>query len=837
MSALVPIESIPLELRKHMVDDLVVRSQPKAGKNAKYAKKVVFNTYDIVDDDLVAIPFSHYYQQLNMGFPNAEHAAPTMEAKFHIPLFERQKRIRQESLEILNETHSVLLSLYCGYGKCLAPGTPILMWDGSTKMAKDVQIEDLLIGDDSTPRRVLSTCRGREQMYRIRQNKGDTYTVNEPHILSLRVSGHKTIHWCESSHYYRVNWFDRIERRIRHKVFTVGPERGDRPTCLASAQEFLSGIDDDDVLDISVKDYLRLNPETKSALKGFKVPVDWPAQVVFMDPYLLGCWLGDGDSSGQGFTNIDQPILDEFRHKLAPMDCQMTRKDDCHYGIQDLERGRSNTWKGSLRDYGLINNKHIPRPFLINCRHARLELLAGLIDTDGYYHAGCYEITQKNKRLSDDILYLVRSLGFNALQKEVRKACVKPDGERVWGTYHLIGFSGAGVDEIPCRLERKRAPPRRINKDALLTAIEVTPVGEGDYCGFVLDGNHRFLLGDFTVTHNTLYSLYLACKIGYKTLIVCHRVRLIIQWKESILKACGPDTKVQVVGGKDEVDPDTDFYIINAVTLPKRDRYDFFHVKTMIADEAHTLCTEKYSRGFNYVFPQYLIGLTATPLRSDGQDKVIELFIGPNMIYRPLRANFNAYLLKTGFRPVVGKNAAGDLDWNSVLASQAGDTGRNTTIVNLCRYFCRRNILVLCKRKDQARIIHAGLLKYGEDVTVFMGSTKILNLESRIVISTCSKSGVGFDHQKLDMLILASDVEENFVQYLGRVFRRDDQCPIILDMIDNFRPLQTHAQSRTKIYEDAGGCIRNFGNYFPTFRGWSDVFRTDLSDLVGVGTA
>ena len=71
-------------------------------------------------------------------------------------------------------------------GKCLAKGTQVMMFDGTLKNVEDINVNDLLMGDDSTPRRVLSLARGREQMYWVRQKHGIDYRVNESHILSLK---------------------------------------------------------------------------------------------------------------------------------------------------------------------------------------------------------------------------------------------------------------------------------------------------------------------------------------------------------------------------------------------------------------------------------------------------------------------------------------------------------------------------------------------------------------------------------------------------------------------------------------------------------------------------
>jgi len=82
----------------------------------------------------------------------------------------------------------VLLQLPTGGGKCLVKGTPVLMFDGSIKPVEQVREGDMLMGDDSTPRRVLSTTTGREMCYDVfpLDNNAKVWSCNESHILSLR---------------------------------------------------------------------------------------------------------------------------------------------------------------------------------------------------------------------------------------------------------------------------------------------------------------------------------------------------------------------------------------------------------------------------------------------------------------------------------------------------------------------------------------------------------------------------------------------------------------------------------------------------------------------------
>ena len=81
-----------------------------------------------------------------------------------------------------------------GVGKCLHPNTPVRMYNLSIKLAKDIVVGEYLMGDDATPRQVTSVVTGREEMYEIFQQYGQTYRVNASHILTLcRKSDHKII--------------------------------------------------------------------------------------------------------------------------------------------------------------------------------------------------------------------------------------------------------------------------------------------------------------------------------------------------------------------------------------------------------------------------------------------------------------------------------------------------------------------------------------------------------------------------------------------------------------------------------------------------------------------
>ncbi len=159
-----------------------------------------------------------------------------------------------------------------------------------------------------------------------------------------------------------------------------------------------------------------------------------------------------------------------------------------------------------LQNYDLIENKHIPFDYLTASYNDRIELLAGLLDSDGYLESRgkrTFEITQKNEQLAKNIVFLARSIGCHATIKKIDKSCIHKETRR-WGEYFLVLIS-RNIEKIPTRIERKKASfinnAQRTNLHYGIRHVE--PIGEGDYYGFVLDGNQKFLGGDFTILHNT----------------------------------------------------------------------------------------------------------------------------------------------------------------------------------------------------------------------------------------------------------------------------------------------------------------------------------------------
>lgn len=353
---------------------------------------------------------------------------------------------------------------------CHAKGQPILMDDGTIKKVEDIIVGDKVMGWTG-PQIVTELKRGRQQMAKIIPKKGEPLVVNLDHILTVVLTN-----GCSPTH-----------------KTTGGYRYGS-------------------IVDIKVKDYLELPNTTKHAMKLFSLAVAWTPKKQPIPPYFLGVLLGNGGMSSRSMVTITSGsnkiwnevefICKSYGWKLGKTNEEITKRIT---NSSDLFE-----W---LRNNNLFpiscENKFIPHDYKICSSNQRLELLAGLIDTDGHYHHGNgYDITLKSKKLSNDIAFVARSLGLSAYTKPCTKKC----SNGVVGNYYRTSISG-NCDMIPCRVDYKRASPRKQKKNVLRRGFRVELLPEDDYYGFSLDGDGRFLSDEFVVLHNT-GKTYSACAVA-----------------------------------------------------------------------------------------------------------------------------------------------------------------------------------------------------------------------------------------------------------------------------------------------------------------------------------
>jgi hypothetical protein len=346
---------------------------------------------------------------------------------------------------------------------CFSPGTEVLMYDGTIKKVEDVVVGDKVMGDDGeTPRTVEKLYHDEDEMFEICNGRGgESYTVNRLHDLVLVASRN-------------------------HGKYNKG-----------------------DIIEISVEEYMKQNNAWKHTFKTFRSSGinSWSNTNIKIDPYFLGVWLGDGTSCNLNITNTDKEILDYCETYSKQLGLKWT-KNSSQYGYsitsEEGTKGK-NTLLNYFNEYNLLKNKHIPTDYKINSQEVRLKILAGLLDTDGWYDKKCkyYEITQKNETLARDIVFISKSLGIATTIRKVLKSCMYK-GEKRTGEYYRINLFGSNIEKIPCLVERKKVKEELSKfKNRLHSSFEVIKKGRGEYYGFSLDGNRRFCLANFEVCKNT----------------------------------------------------------------------------------------------------------------------------------------------------------------------------------------------------------------------------------------------------------------------------------------------------------------------------------------------
>jgi predicted phage terminase large subunit-like protein len=229
----------------------------------------------------------------------------------------------------------------------------------------------------------------------------------------------------------------------------------------------------------------------------YKYQVDSNVCVMFdsrnvdLDPYVLGAWLGDGDSSC-GIIHIgnnDVEIIGNSTYKFKESKGTTTRK---------FYSPKLNIL---LKNNGLIKNKHVPDMYKYNSVEVRKNVIAGLIDTDGYvYHRnGRITISNTNKRIIDDAAFILRSLGQFVVVCEF-KPRVSSSG--IVGKKIVYQLCFNPTMTFPTKVKRKKITKLSINKKRAIVSIE-RKEGLGYGNCIQVDGG-IYLVGDtFIPTHNS----------------------------------------------------------------------------------------------------------------------------------------------------------------------------------------------------------------------------------------------------------------------------------------------------------------------------------------------
>lgn len=671
---------------------------------------------------------------------------------------------------------------------CHAKGTKILMVYGSTKKVENIVPGDLIMGDDGTPRTVLTLHRGTDEMFKITPVKGTPFIVNKGHILSL-ISTNEGKVW---------------------------------------------GSTGEEIVNISVGEYLSKTKHFKHTHKLYRGKVEHferEADSFNIPPYVLGLFLGDGSLTREiNYTNPDVETYKDI-YSWAVSIGYVVRLSFNSSGCPCLYFSRNELAKDKekredIKHYfewlSLYNRtsgeKFIPFNYMTASRENRLELLAGLIDTDGSLSNGTYDYVTKSEQLAKDITFVCRSLGFSCYITECTKKCQTGFS----GTYWRLCISGE-LSDIPCRVARKKAEKRQQKKRVNVTGFKVESIGIGEYYGFTCDGNHLYMMGDFTVTHNSgksvLIATYLkeACSYfpSFSFLLLTHQKELVEQDVDKLLKIA-PELDIGVYSAslkRRELGHRITFASIQSLYAEREN--PSLHFDVILVDECHLINNQdegRYQEFFSHFPEAQIIGFTATPFRM-GQGRLVEdgkiftsyintigiLDLQKMGYLSRLTTKATATTLDTSnVKVIAGEFAKGELD--AAVNKYETNQAIAEEIKKKCEAYNRYHVIIFCTSIEHAKNI-TSLLNAMDFSCVCVEGTMSKKERERTIsaftsgearaISNVGILTTGFDFPAIDCVVLIRPTLSTglYLQMVGRGIRispetHKENC-LLLDFGEN----------------------------------------------------
>jgi hypothetical protein len=282
--------------------------------------------------------------------------------------------------------------------------------------------------------------------------------------------------------------------------------------------------------------------ERKNCFSTFPIKKFYGRKNCEIEPYTLGVYLGDGSfssirknrvdnkgSSGNwlgrqlNISNSKKEVMDEVCKYHPPMKIY-TRKVSKMYRFSLNSKLAEQLIKYQL-DGKRIGEKFIPKDALLSDLNYRKKLLAGLIDTDGYFDKGCYKITTKSQRMAKDIRELILSLGQQArirkIVKEIKKISFK-------GEYFSVSFNLKDL-HIPLHVNYKKRDIHKkfLHKYPNTFRIKIKKDRAKRVYGFEVNSkSHNYITDNWIVTGNSGKST-LAFHIASKVAQEFHRLYLL----------------------------------------------------------------------------------------------------------------------------------------------------------------------------------------------------------------------------------------------------------------------------------------------------------------------
>lgn len=702
----------------------------------------------------------------------------------------------------------------CATG-CHAKGTEILMYDGTLKKVEDVVVGDALMGPDSRPRNVMALHRGREEMFEIVPTRyGESFVVNRGHILSLEQ------------------------------------------TKLPDSR--LESVDNGRWIEVTVGEYLDADKTFRHTHKlhrsrGIEFEND---AILPVEPYLLGLLLGDGHLRTGGapaITSADDEIADYLKDWACRNEMHVTasgksgtaaktytlvgyRRGDT-FSSAEAYRRRGNPLGKTLEALGLnglkSDTKIVPSIYKTASRQERLDLLAGLLDTDGHLSNGGFDFVTKSPQLGRDVAFVARSLGFG-VSVTVK---VLSGGRYNGNTYSRVHIAG-NTDKIPTCIARKRADSRRQKKDVCLSGFTVRSIGEGDYYGFEVDEDNLYLMGDFTVTHNSGKSRIAKLafmRLGRPTLFLTTRSVLMYQMAESFEQM---RRKVGVMGdGVFEPRRGCNVAMVQTIAARLKNEATREQMLNILSVFEMVILEEAHESGGNEYYEilsacknaHYRLALTATPFMRQDEEANMRLMAvaGPIGIEVTEEQLINSGILATPYFKIVPTTPVPKVKRTSswLRAYEYGiikNEGRNGHIVFEVKRATAMNLpaMVLIQRKEHGQILEKMMTAAGIRAKFIFGENsqderkkalkQLGNGELQCLIGSTILD-VGVDVPSVGLVVLAGGgkAEVAHRQRIGRGLRAKKKGPnvaLVVDFDDSINShLKEHAVTRENILRTTPG--------------------------------
>lgn len=416
------------------------------------------------------------------------------------------------AMMFLKKVINGLLSLEMGLGKMNPLYSKLLTPNGWIKMG-DVKIGDQIIGSNGLPTNVIGVFpQGLKKIYRVWFND-NTYSD------------------CGEEHLWAVNTPTRMRRN------KLNP--GKYPNRILTLRQIID-------------EGLTINNGNRKHYIPIVEAIQFSTKNLLIDPYLLGCLLGDGGLTEKTptFSSVDEEMVDNVK-ALLPENCRMVGGYKDYDIVRNDYKVRYNPLNRLLESYGLSSTnsytKFIPYDYKFASIQQRLELLQGLMDTDGHvYKNGSHvEITFASKQLIEDLQFIVQSLGGIG---RIKEKWITYKGEK--RIYYRMGIK-LPPQFIPFKLSRKVERYKPVSKYFPARAIKkIEYVGKHEaQCIAVDASDHLYVTDNCIVTHNTLCSIGYAEMMGFKKILVITPNSLKYNYKDEVEKFT-LGKKAQILSGK-----------------------------------------------------------------------------------------------------------------------------------------------------------------------------------------------------------------------------------------------------------------------------------------------